>query len=353
MGYKYYEQQRREKNYEKRNLIMEREPRIGVIGSGSWATAIVRLLLNNSEKINWYIRRNEILTHIKTHGHNPQYLTSLALPAEKINFFNDINKAVENSDLLIFAIPSAFLHDSLKNLKISLKDKIIFSAIKGIIPHENIGIADYFIQHYQVPIASIGIIAGPCHAEEIALERLSYLTLGSQNQHTASILAEKMECRFLKTRFTKDIYGTEYAAVLKNIFAIAAGICVGLGYGDNFQAVLVSNCIREMKRFLDKTIPGAKLKINNSAYLGDLLVTAYSQFSRNRTFGAMIGKGYSVKSAMMEMNMIAEGYYATACIHEMNKKFQVNMPIVDAVYNILYEKISPAMEIKLLTGKLK
>lgn len=332
---------------------MHNQIRIGVIGSGSWATAIMKLLLNNCDKVNWYVRRPEVLEYIKTNHKNPNYLTSLYLDISKINLFNDINEAVKNSDLLIFVVPSAFLKESLAPLRESLSDKIIYSAIKGIIPKDNITIADYFVKYFNVPLKNLGIIAGPCHAEEIALERLSYLTLASQSTHVSEILAEKIECRFLKTRSSKDIYGTEYSAVLKNIFAIAAGICIGLGYGDNFQAVLVSNCIREMKRFLDKTVPGAKLKINNSAYLGDLLVTAYSQFSRNRTFGAMIGKGYSVKSAMMEMNMVAEGFYATSCIYEINKAYGVNMPIVTAVYNILYEKISPAIEIKLLTENLK
>lgn len=326
---------------------------IGVIGSGSWATALVKLLLNNCDSVNWFVRNAQTLQYVEEHQHNPKYLTSLNLNTQKIILFNDINEAVKKSDVLIFAIPSAFLKDALMPLEEPLTEKIIFSAIKGIIPVENTTIAEYFINHYKVPLNHIGIIAGPCHAEEIALERLSYLTLATQDTHVAEILAERLECGFLKTRFSKDIYGTEYSAVLKNIFAIAAGICIGLGYGDNFQAVLVSNCIREMKRFLDKTIPGAKLKINNSAYLGDLLVTTYSQFSRNRTFGTMIGKGYSVKSAQMEMNMVAEGYYATSCIHELNKAFGVKMPIVNAVYNIIYEKISPAMEIKLLSENLK
>lgn len=332
---------------------MENKVNIGVIGSGSWATALVKLLTNNTGNIQWYIRRKDMLDYIKINKHNPNYLSSIIFDTQKLVLQNDINEAISNSDLLIFATPSAFLQETMSGVNVDISEKIIFSAIKGIIPEENITIAEYFNQHFNVPMENIGVIAGPCHAEEIALERLSYLTLGALRQDIANTLSENIECRFLKTRYAKDIYGTEYAAVLKNIFAIAAGICVGIGYGDNFQAVLVSNCIREMKRFLDKTTPNAKPKINSSAYLGDLLVTAYSQFSRNRTFGAMIGKGYSVKSAMMEMNMIAEGYYATKCIYEINKARDIKMPIVNAVYNILYQKISPVIEIKLLTEKLK
>ena len=203
-----------------------------------------------------------------------------------------------------------------------------------------------------MPFKNISIISGPCHAEEIALERLSYLTIASSTKEKSDELASLFRCHYVKVNSSEDIYGTEYAAVLKNIFAIAAGICHGLGYGDNFQAVLVSNAMHEIKRFLAKTYK-SKRKLLSSPYLGDVMVTAYSQFSRNRTFGMMIGKGYSVKTAQLEMNMIAEGYYAVACIREMNKNHGVTMPIIDAVYHILYDKISPALEIKLLTEKLK
>jgi glycerol-3-phosphate dehydrogenase (NAD(P)+) len=197
----------------------------------------------------------------------------------------------------------------------------------------------------------LGVITGPCHAEEVAMEKLSYLTIASPNQELAKMLADKLSCRYLKTTLSDDIYGTEYSAVLKNVFAIASGICHGLGYGDNFQAVLISNAIQEIKRFVDNVHP-IQRDINSPAYLGDLLVTSYSQFSRNRTFGNMLGKGYSVKFAQMEMNMIAEGFYAVKCIHEINKKYNVHMPIMNAVYNIIYEKISPAIEMKILTDKL-
>ncbi|RLD54668.1 MAG: glycerol-3-phosphate dehydrogenase [Bacteroidetes bacterium] len=331
---------------------MSNEKRIGVVGGGSWATAIVKILTENLTSLNWFMRNDDTINYIKEHHHNPRYIRAATINVDGINFFNDINKLVENSDIVIFVIPTIYLKAALSKLKVSLKGKFVVSAIKGIIPDDNMIVGNYFHVKYDVPINSIGVISGPCHAEEVALERLSYLTISCIDADKAKYLASKIECNYIKTTISDDIYGTEYSAVLKNIFALAAGICHGLGYGDNFQAVLISNAIQEIKRFVDTVHPITR-DINNHVYLGDLLVTAYSQFSRNRTFGNMIGKGYSVKSAQLEMLMIAEGYYATKCIKEINKNFDVSMPITDAVYNILYEKISPAMEIKLLTESLR
>jgi glycerol-3-phosphate dehydrogenase (NAD(P)+) len=326
--------------------------RIGILGGGSWATALVKLLLNNCEQVNWFIRDPEDIEFIKKHSHNPKYLTSVEFDNKKINFCYPIEVAIDNSDILIMAIPAPFIEKSLAGYKGKWDKKFIVSAVKGIVPIHNLTVAEYFNRIYHVPFGSVAIISGPCHAEEIALERLSYLTVSSKNTEDAEFIASLIDCGYVKTKISKDIYGTEYAAVLKNIVAIAAGISHGLGYGDNFNAVLISNAHQEIKRFLDKTY-NCKRKINSSPYLGDLLVTAYSQFSRNRTFGTMIGKGYTIKSAQLEMNMIAEGFYAVGCIKEINKQFKVKMPIIDAVYNILYARISPAIEIKLLSEKLK
>ncbi|MEA2106894.1 MAG: NAD(P)H-dependent glycerol-3-phosphate dehydrogenase [Bacteroidota bacterium] len=331
---------------------MNQKPKIAVLGGGSWATAIVKMLLENTDHIHWYMRSKEKIKFIKQHQHNNFYLSSVTLDTNKIELFSDLSKAVKNANLLIFAIPSAFLKSALKNLDIDISDKTIVSAIKGIVPDENLIIGEFFNQHYRVPFEHFAVISGPCHAEEIAFERLSYLTIASQNLKIARQVADLLTTHYIKTSISDDIYGTEYSAVLKNVFAIAAGICHGLGYGDNFNAVLIANAIQEIKRFVD-TVHPIKRDIKGSAYLGDLMVTAYSQFSRNRTFGNMIGKGYSVKSAQLEMNMIAEGYYAVKSIVKINKKYMVNMPITDAVYNILYERISPAIEIKLLTENLR
>lgn len=324
---------------------------IAVIGGGSWATAIVKMLSNNCTNIHWWMRNKEGVDFIKKYKHNPNYLSSVEIDLSKVSVSNNLNEVIAASNVIVLAVPAAFLHQALLQLNVDLSTKIFFSAIKGIVPEKNKIVGEYLFETYQVPYKNIGVISGPCHAEEVALEKLSYLTIACSNDENATNMATLLNCRYVKTTVSDDIYGTEYAAVLKNIFAIASGICHGLGYGDNFQAVLVSNAIQEIARFV-KAVHPINRDINNSAYLGDLLVTAYSQFSRNRTFGNMIGKGYSVKSAQFEMNMVAEGYYAVKCLQEINKQYQVDLPIANAVYNIIYEKISPALEIKLLTEKL-
>jgi len=325
---------------------------IAVIGGGSWATAIVKMLCNNCEQVAWWVRNKETAEYIKKYHHNPNYISSVEFEAKKINVSSDLKEVILKSDMLIMAVPSAFLKESLNGItKEELKNKIIFSAIKGIVPEHNLIIAEFFNRIYKVPIENIGIMAGPSHAEEVAMEKLSYLTIASQSSENAKFVAEKLSCRYIKTSVSDDIYGTEYSAVLKNVIAISAGICHGLGYGDNFLSVLISNGIQEIKRFVDAVHPITR-DIKDSAYLGDLLVTAYSQFSRNRNFGSMIGKGYSVKSAQMEMNMIAEGYYGVKCVHAINIQYKVDMPITDSVYRILYERISPVVEMKILADKL-
>lgn len=326
--------------------------RVGVIGGGSWATAIAKMLLENESEINWYLRREQKIKDFMRFRHNPSYLTQVPFDTNQIYFSTDIDEIVRRSDIVVFAVPSPFLKSHLENLTVSLSDKIVFSAIKGIVPDENLIIGEYFNQVFNVPLDQIGVIAGPCHAEEVAMESLSYLTIACQNRELARMMANKVSSHYIKCNISDDIYGTEYASVLKNIFAVASGICYGLKYGDNFMAVLLSNSIQEIKRFVDTVHPISR-DIKDSAYLGDLIVTCYSSFSRNRTFGNMIGKGYSLKAAMLEMHMVAEGYYGTKCIKELNEKYKVSMPITDAVYNILYEKISPTIEIKLLCEHLK
>jgi glycerol-3-phosphate dehydrogenase (NAD(P)+) len=330
---------------------MNSNPRIAVFGGGSWATAIVKMLTENLENVGWYMRNTNAIDHIKTHNHNPNYLSSAELKPEKLNLSNDINKIVSSYDVLIFVIPSAFLKTELEKLTVFLDDKIIFSAIKGIVPESGLIIGEHFHETYKIPLENIGVITGPCHAEEVAMERLSYLTLACQDQEKAKMLSKYIASSYIKTKISDDIIGTEYAAMLKNIYAIAAGIAHGLGYGDNFQSVLMSNAIREMKRFIKK-VHKMKRNINNSAYLGDLLVTGYSTFSRNRMFGNMIGKGYTVKSAQMEMSMVAEGYYATKSAFEIKERNGAKTPIIDAVFNVLYNKKEAKDQFEKLTHKL-
>ena len=326
--------------------------KIAIIGGGSWATAIARIVVNNTNHIGWYMRRDDRIEEFRRMGHNPAYLTSVHFDMNEIEFTSDINHIAQNYDTLVFVTPSPYLKNHLKKLKARIRDKFIVTAIKGIVPDENLVCSEYFHAVFDVPYDNIACIGGPSHAEEVALERLSYLTVGCSDLDKAASFADVLKGRFIKTKVSSDVIGIEYSSVLKNVYAIAAGICSGLKYGDNFQAVLMANSLQEMSRFLTSVHPIDR-HMEDSVYIGDLLVTGYSNFSRNRTFGTMIGKGYSVKSAQIEMEMIAEGYFGTKCMKEINRRLHVNMPILDAVYNILYERISPQVEIKLLTDSFR
>lgn len=300
------------------------------------------------------MRSTSAISHIKKHGNNPNYLSSVEFNLDQIKLSSNIDETAAWADYLIFVIPSAFLHQELEKLTVSLENKVVFSAIKGIVPETSLIVGDHFNTYYKVPFNNIGVISGPCHAEEVALERLSYLTIASADNEKAEIVAEALRSDYIKCTTSDDVLGTEYAAMLKNIYAVAAGIAHGLGYGDNFQSVLMSNAIREMKKYV-KRVHKMKRDINDSAYLGDLLVTGYSIFSRNRMFGTMIGKGYTVKSAQLELSQIAEGYYATKSAYQLNQqkgKKKAKTPIIDAVYDILYENKDPKKIFKKLTDKL-
>ena len=324
--------------------------KIAIIGGGSWATAIAKIVVSHTHHIGWYMRRDDRIEDFLRMGHNPAYLTSVHFNTDEINFSSDLNKIAQAYDTLVFVTPSPYLKNHLKKLKSRIRDKFIITAIKGIVPDENLSCSEYFHQVYDVPFDNLACIGGPSHAEEVALERLSYLTIGCSDLEKAQAFADVLNSQLTKT--SSDVIGIEYSSVLKNVYAIAAGICSGLKYGDNFQAVLMSNAVQEMSRFITAIHPIDRC-VYDSVYLGDLLVTGYSNFSRNRTFGTMIGKGYSVKSAQIEMEMIAEGYFGVKCMKEINRRMHVNMPILDAVYNILYERISPQIEIKLLTDSFR
>lgn len=329
-------------------------PKIAVFGGGSWATAIVKMLCENLKEVGWYMRNDNTIAHLKEYKHNPNYLSSVEFDIDQLYLGNDMQEMIEYADYLIFVIPSAFLQQELDKIcPECLEGKVVFSAIKGIVPETSLIVGDHFNTHYKVPFSNIGVISGPCHAEEVALERLSYLTLASAEEEISQVLASCLRSHYIKCKVSDDVLGLEYAAMLKNIYAVAAGLAHGLGYGDNFQSVLMSNAIREMKRYV-KRVHDTKRDINGSAYLGDLLVTGYSIFSRNRTFGNMIGKGYTVRSAQLEMSMVAEGYFAakSAYILNKNRKNAAKVPIIKAVYKILYQNKDPKKVFAKLADKL-
>lgn len=325
------------------------KPKVAVIGGGSWATAIVKILSEQeSIDIFWWLRNESEIAHIKQFKHNPSYLSDVTINTKKVTPIAAIKDAVREATIVIIVVPAAFVKDALKKLtKEDLANKYIVSAVKGLIPEVNLLVTDFVQKKYDIPAQNVGIIAGPCHAEEVALEKQSYLTIASHHLPLAKEIAALFQGRYVKATPLEDVEGIEYCAIMKNIIALTCGIAHGLNYGDNFQAVLVSNAMLEIEDFLAVVCPKDR-KLCGSAYLGDLLVTAYSQFSRNRTFGNMIGRGYSVKSAQVEMNMIAEGYYAVKSIYTINLKYKVKMPIATAAYRILYEKAPATQEIEKL-----
>ena len=323
---------------------------VAIIGSGSWATALAKIVMHNAPDINWYIRKQETIDEFIEIRRNPNHLEWAYFDVSRIHFSADINAVIEQSDLLVLAVPSPYLKQSLNDIKVDMSQKMVISAVKGMIPDENLLVTEYMHNHFNIPVENLGVIAGPCHAEEIALERLSYLTVGCKDMNKAIEWSKLFDTPYVRTTPSNDVDGLEYASVMKNIYAIAAGICKSLHYGDNFQAVLLTNAMHEMIRFT-KAKADIQRDITDSGYLGDVLVTAYSNFSRNRQFGQMIGMGYSVKAAQTEMEMVAEGYYGTKAIWLANQDVKVDLPIVEAVYQILYNRKSPKNTIKELTKK--
>lgn len=324
--------------------------RVAVIGSGSWATALAKLLLGNCERISWFIHRPDRIAEFIRSGHNPVYLSDVAFDTSRIDFTPHINEACAAADTLLLVVPSPYFKDTLDDISIDISAKNIVSAVKGIVPGHDMIITDYMHDRFGCKRPNMLVIGGPCHAEEVALERLSYLTIGCPDTLKAERFASLLGGGKMRTILSNDVNGIEYAAVLKNVYAIAAGIISGMKAGDNFMAMMVCNAIREMERFVDAVAPNPDRNICRSAYLGDLLVTAYSRFSRNHNFGSMIGKGYSVKAAMMEMEMVAEGYYGTQTIHQINQRGpRVEMPILDCVYSILYRNARPRHAFETIT----
>jgi len=326
--------------------------KVAIIGGGSWATALSKIISSNGQSLTWWMRDTKAVEHIRKFRHHPNYLQSVEFDLSKITLSTDLTTAVSESDLIILVVPAAYMDATLKGLSTAhFKGKIVFSAVKGIVPEFNAIPARYLHKSFNIPYENIGIICGPCHAEEVAMERLSYLTIACLDELKSNAVAFLLSNRYIRTTQSDDLFGTELSTILKNIYALAAGICSGLGYGDNFLSVLISNAIQEIERFIDVVSPVHR-DTKTSAYLGDLLVTAYSNFSRNRTFGFMIGKGYSVANAQLEMKMVAEGYYATKSLVEINQKFKVEMPILEMVNSVIYQGIRPQEAVNNLSEKL-
>ena len=324
--------------------------RVAVIGGGTWATAIIKILSTNLEHIHWWVREPEIVEGVTKYGHNPLFLSSVFINPKEVKVTQDIRQAVTKADYIVMVSPAAFLHDTLAPLlKSQLNRKKIIIAVKGIVPETMQLVTEYLRTQYSVPLGNMVVISGPSHAEEVSQEKLSFLTSASTNFELAETVARFFKNRYVRTSVSNDIMGVELAVVLKNIYALGAGIYSGLGYGDNFIACYVANCLKEMKRFVQQMYYNEGRQLSDSVYLGDLLVTAYSKYSRNRMFGNMIGHGLSVKVTLLEMKMVAEGYYAAPCVHEINKKEQANIPIIEAIYNVLYENIPVAVEMKRLS----
>ncbi|HJW15857.1 MAG TPA: NAD(P)H-dependent glycerol-3-phosphate dehydrogenase [Flavisolibacter sp.] len=344
---------------------MNRSFNIGVIGNGSWATALVKVLTDNGQKINWWIRNKTSIEYIRRRRHNPNYLSSASFDIALLNMSEDVQEVVNNSDLIVMAVPSAFILEVLEKIdKDSLQNKKILSAIKGLVPGEDVLLNEHLSKQFNVPLENYFAVLGPCHAEEVAAEKLSYLTFSGIDEATTTSIASLFHTGYINTIINSDILGVQYAAVLKNIYALGAGIAHGLEYGDNFLSVYIANSADEMACFLRKMgaqhmvvgehqkakAPNQRKDINYAAsvYLGDLLVTCYSLYSRNRTFGNMIGKGYTVQSAQLEMNMVAEGYYAARCIYNINQKIGAEIPIAETIYKILWAKMHPEEGFKMI-----
>ena len=324
---------------------------IGVLGAGSWGTALVKMLSENCDKIFWYSRNDIQIKEIIKTKKNPKYLKDLEIDTDKISISSDLNFIIDNSDILIIAIPSPYIEKSLNEHKTALANKIIFSGSKGVIPESHLVITEHLHKQYNIPYKNLGILSGPTHAEEIAKGKLSYLTVGSSNDEISKYLSKKLFSPYVHTSLSNDVIGIEYAATLKNIYSILVGISFGLGYGDNFISVLISHCTKEMINFI-KSIDNVKREFSHSAYIGDLLVTTYSKHSRNRTFGEMIGEGLPVKKAITKMSMIVEGYYATKNAYEISKSKNMNFEIIKVVHEILYNNKNAELELKLLAEKL-
>lgn len=315
------------------------KPTLCIVGAGSWATALCKIFSDTGIEIRWWFHREDDAAAFASTGHNPRYLSDVDFSGKSVQPASDLKEAILASELVLIAVPSAYVESVLGNLPAGVfQEKKLITSVKGILPNELQLVTEFLSARFAVSGENLAVIAGPCHAEEVALEKQSYLTVASDSQEFAAQLKSLMQSRYISVKLSSDPEGVEWAAVLKNVYAIACGVCHGQGLGDNFQAVLVSNAMQEMQLFLDCHLAGKRNTLE-SAYLGDLLVTAYSTFSRNRTFGNMVGRGYSIRAAQLELGMVAEGYHAIRALNKMREKLQISLPIAEAMFAVMYENI--------------
>ena len=315
------------------------KPKLCIVGAGSWATALCKIFSDAGAEVKWWFHREDDAAAFASTGHNPRYLSDVDFSGKSVHPAADLPGAIQGAEFVLIAVPSAYVESVLKDLpENAFQGKKLITSVKGILPVELQLVTEFLTARFHVPAENLAVIAGPCHAEEVALEKQSYLTVASASEDLAMQLRSMMLSRYISVKLSPDPEGVEWAAVLKNVYAIACGVCHGQGLGDNFQAVLVSNAMQEMQLFLDCHLAGKRNTLE-SAYLGDLLVTAYSTFSRNRTFGNMVGRGYSIRAAQLELGMVAEGYHAIRALHKMREKLQISLPIAEAMYALMYDNI--------------
>ena len=329
------------------------ESRCAVIGHGSWATVLVKVLTTNESCVGWYVRNNEVLELLRDEGRNCRYLSDIEFDMNRIRLSDDLNAIVSEADILFLVTPAAYLKYYLSDLRISLKDKMVVSAVKGIIPDENLFVTDYLKQQYGLSDAQLCFICGPTHAEEVGHGQLTYLTLACKEVMNTRVVGEKLKTSYIKISCQSNIDYLERSSVLKNIYAIIVGIAVGMGYGDNFISVLVSNCIKEMYFLLDPKNVNDLTKFTPSNFFGDLLVSCYSSHSRNRQLGMLIGRGNTVKTALNEMTMVAEGYYSSAMLPFLPEEQRRQLPIAEKAYQVLHQGMSARKAIKDLENLLE
>lgn len=331
---------------------LEKESHCAVIGHGSMATAMMKVLSMNETSVDWYIHNPEVLESLTTEGHNCRYLPDVEFDTSRIHFSDDLNEVIRRSDIIFLITPAIYLKNYLSDLEVSLKDKFIISAIKGIVPEDNLLVTNYLKKQYGLCDEQLAFMSGPTHAEEVSHNRLTHLTISCTNLDNARRIGEKIKTNFLKLSYSQEVEYLEFISVLKNIYAVVVGMAFGLGYGDNFIAVLVANCAKEMHQVLDVSFTASNVDKIPSSFMGDLLVSCYSIHGRNRRLGVLIGRGNSVKSSLNEMTMVAEGYFASDYFQYLTPEQRQQMPIAELAYQVMHKGLLARKAMKKIEGIL-